>query len=544
MVKYFHVALLGGLMEQGTNHGWKTKGNFILLGTFLALVLALMVIAVVHAHKSETLEHSQTTAGTSSTTTAPTTVPATPATVQTTLPTETEVTTAPTEITTLPTETEPTTVPTEPPETTEPTEPKPTYSSAGYGEYLNVGTTYIAEVITTSAETFNGKTTDDYTAPIRNFLPEGTVDYAFSETISNKVADYVLLRCGRRVYLEKDNTPGSKKTTVVKYYTGTLPDHNEIGFVSTTQEDHFTILTLDVMWKAPFYFDIAPQTYRDPSVRDYRISAFTAEYVDITFCYATVFEGTVELGDNPLFQRAEVTYSKYDCTLRLYLKETGGFYGYDTYYNENDQLCFKFLNPTPATETTENSYGADLSGIRIMIDVGHGGLDCGSLGTLPDGTQVEEADLNLNLAKILQQELETMGAAVILNRTTDSTIKVDDRVQKLRDAAPDICISIHQNAYAYSSGINGLQVCYSTPMSRDLAMLMYDRTVETGIYKNSTYSWHYYYVAKQTICPVALMECGYITNAEDLAGMLDEAVLLQKAQAMAKAVAEYFLKLG
>lgn len=444
---------------------------------------------------------------------------------------------------------------TEPDDTTETEGPEETKESLqsteplpqipDYGEYTDVGTGYIAEVITYTAETFNGLTSDDYSAPIRNYLPEGTVDYASTKTVSNSTMDYILLRCGRRVYVKKNNLPSSVKLPVVECYAGTLPDHNEIGFVSVSQEDHFTILTLDVLWKAPFYVNIAPQEYRDPSHRDYRVTDFTAEYIDITFCYATSFTGTVDLGkDNPLFRYAVAVQGESDCTLRLYLKETGAFYGYDSYYNENDQLCFKFLNPVAAAATSDNSYGADLTGIRIMIDVGHGGVDVGTVATASDGRSVYESNLNLSLAKVLCKELESMGATVILNRTDDSVIRVDDRTKMLKDIWPDICISIHQNSCPEDSSVSGFQMCYSTPFSYELGMLMYDHTMDAGIYKEGSTSWHYYYVAKQTNCPVVLMECGYVSNARDLANMESRTVLQQKAQAMAAAVAEYFLNMG
>ncbi len=413
-----------------------------------------------------------------------------------------------------------------------------------YGEYTDVGSGYIVEVITGQAETFDGKTTDDNSSPLRNYLPEGTVDYASTTVIKNSSASYMLLRCGRRVYVSKNNWPSKDKVTVVDCYVGTLPDHNEVGFVSMEEIDHFTVLTLDVLWKAPFYFDLEPQSYNNPSTRDFRVSEVTAEYVDITFCYATVFEGTVTIpADNPLFSSAVLTQNESDCTLRLYLKKTGGFYGWDSYYNENDQLCFKFLNPVSAT-ASDNAYGADLTGIRIMIDVGHGGGDGGSPAVNAAGQSVEESDLNLKLALILKEELERMGATVILNREDDSALNTDERIGLLKETWPDVCISIHQNAYSGSASVSGAQVCYSTPFSQPLAKLIYAETVESGIYQKTSTSWHYYFVARQTNCPVVLMENGYMTNAGDLAGMQDENVLMQKAQSMARAVADYFLQIG
>ena len=506
------------------------NGNRMLrfLVAFLAVILAVLVALVIGLREQFAPEPAETQPQTSQQTTAPSQPPATTAPPTTVSPTTVPPTTVP-----------PTTIP----PTTAPPETMPV--TPDYGEYTDVGSGYIAEIITYSAETFDGRTNDDYTAPIRNYLPEGTVDYASPQIISNSTMDYVLLRCGRRVYLEKNNKPRTDKIPVVSCYEGTLPDHNEIGFVSMERSGHFTVLTLDVLWKAPFYFDILPQKYADPEDRDYTIQKFTAEYVDITFCYATVFTGEITIPENdPLFSSAELICRESDCTLRLYLKEVGGFYGYDAYYNEDGQLCFQFRRPLSASATDDNWYGADLSGIRIFIDVGHGGLDGGSTVNDAEGNPVEEANLNLKLAKALQRELEVMGATVILNRTDDSRINADDRVKGLKEASPDICICIHHNSDGGVGVATGVQVCYCTPMSRDLAMQLYNKTVSSGVYREAFISWHYYFVAKQTNCPTVLMECGYMSNPADLADMLSSSVTEQKAVAMAKAIASYFLNVG
>ena len=53
------------------------------------------------------------------------------------------------------------------------------------GGYINVGSGYITEVITYSAETFNGTTKDDYSRPTNNYLPKGTVDYCSTAVVQN-----------------------------------------------------------------------------------------------------------------------------------------------------------------------------------------------------------------------------------------------------------------------------------------------------------------------------------------------------------------------
>lgn len=415
-----------------------------------------------------------------------------------------------------------------------------------YGNYINVGSGYIAEIVTYSAETFDGKATDDYSHPTNAYLPKGTVDYCSTELVVNGNLQYVQLRCGKRVYLDKKNIPSSQRTTVTDCYAGTLPDHNEISFVSMTEVGNHTVLTLDCLWKAPFYFDLKPQTYAYPNGgadRSYEVTACTATYIDITFCYATQFTGTVQIpaGSN-LFKSAELIRNESDCTLRLHLNKTGGFYGWDCFYNDAGQLCFQFLNPAKVS-TAGNAYGANLSGVTIMLDVGHGGVD-GGAAVKVSGKEIDEAERNLTLANALKTELESMGATVILNRSTDVAITVDDRIQSLKNAAPDLCIAIHHNSLPDYPNWSGFECYYYDAFSKLAAEQVYKHTNESGIYKACSLGWHNYFVARQTTCPVVLTENGYLTNEYDLNNTLDTQAIAKKAQAIAQGVADYFLQIN
>ena len=420
------------------------------------------------------------------------------------------------------------------------------------GGYINVGSGYIVEIIAYTAETFDGKTTDDYSHPTNNYLPTGTVDYCPTTIVEKGNLKYVVLRSGQRVYLQKKDTITGKYLTVVDRYTGKLPDHNEIGVSAMTDTGKHLVLTLDTLWKAPFYFDLEPQAYYYPdggSGRNYSVTACTAEYVDIRFCYATVFNGTVELPENnPLFSSAEVIDNGSDHTLRLHLKKTGGFYGWDSYYNDKGQLCFRFLKPAAVTKA-ENAYGADLTGVTVMIDVGHGGVDGG--GPLRDangvdlkdanGDYIDEAAQNLKLALKLKAELESIGATVILNRENDSLVLVDERLQMLKAAAPDLCLCIHHNAIGGHPEIDGLITYYYTPFSQAAAKEIYKTNEGSTVYQNNALDWHYYYTARQTACPVVLMENGYTTSPHDVSHMLSDESVQIKVQAMAQGIVNYFL---
>ena len=105
-----------------------------------------------------------------------------------------------------------------------------------------------------------------------------------------------------------------------------------------------------------------------------------------------------------------------------------------------------------------------LQGMKIVIDPGHGGRDCGA-----KYGNVYEADLNLKISFALKQELETRGATVYLTRTDDQDMtkrnynysKADDmylRTIQIDKYQPDLFVSIHLNSS--SSSAWGSQVFY------------------------------------------------------------------------------------
>ncbi len=411
-------------------------------------------------------------------------------------------------------------------------------ATPGGGKYVNVGSGKIAEIVGFQAEAFDTLLGKHYTRPVNNPLPKGTIDYSASEyTYNDEDIEHVMLRCGYRVPTVRKDKPGNKNVQVIKEYVGTLPDHNEVGISSLSNNGRHTVLTMDVDWKAPFYFDIAPQSYKDAKNRDYAVTNVTFNYIDITFCYATVFEGEIpDLTENPIFSSGQIIKNESDHTLRLYLKKQGGFYGWDAYYNGAGQLTFEFLNPKTVTEA-DNPYGTNLNGAVILIDVGHGGIDPGALGF--DYKNHSEAIQNLFLAQHLKAQLISAGATVHLTRTANVTSTTDDKVTMIKRIKPDFCIAIHHNSSVKAS-LNGFESLYFHPFSKKAAEYIYNHTYNTGIYKNLKLKWHNYFSCRSTVCPVVLTENGYISNSFDYGRIINYDYTVQKATAITKGIVEYF----
>lgn len=409
------------------------------------------------------------------------------------------------------------------------------------GIYTNVGSGIITEIVGYQAETFDVGTNKDTSKPFNNYLPKGTVDYGSANTSYLKrdgdTYELITLRCGKTVYKSMRDKPSKEITTIANQYVGVLPDHNEIAFNSLNIQNSHTVLTLSTNWKAPFYFELMPQSYNS----DLTVTDVTFSYVDITFCYATVFSGEIIIPeDNPLFSSATVIKNANDYTLRLFLKKQGGFYGWDSYYNENGNLCFEFLNPKKVAITDSNIYGADLTGVSILIDVGHGGMDVGALR----GRDLfnSEANRNLILAQKLASELLSTGATVHMTRSNDITSTTDDKITLLKNLKPDYCIAIHHDSNK-SSSLNGFGSYYFHPFSKKAAEYVLNNSFNTGIYQNPTFKFHKYFVSRSSVCPVVLTENGYMSNAYDFNNIINDNINTQKAQALAKGIVQYFISL-
>ncbi len=415
----------------------------------------------------------------------------------------------------------------------------PAYNLSG-GRYLDVGKGKIAEVVCYEAETFNANSTNDWSRPTNNYLPKGTVDYCSNKYAyyreDDEVKKYAVMRCGLQTYTtKKDSIDEKKKIKVTKVYNGTLPTYNKIEVASFKNGTTHTTLTVDTMWKAPFYFKI-PQSYVNPSNQDYRITKATYKYIDITFCYATVFKGKINIPkDNPIFKSAKIIKNESDYTLRLYLKEKGSFYGWMADFNAKGQLVFRFLNPAKIVKA-KNAYGYDLTGVKILVDVGHGGKDPGAVSCIGNAT---EASRNLVLAKLIKKELEGIGATVYMTRTSNVDCSTDGKLKSLRKIKPDYCVAVHHDSNDWSS-LNGFCSYYSQPFSMQAAKYIRSQMTKTKIYKKNQIDWHFYYMARATACPVVLTENGYLSNYYDCNKILNTKENQQKAKAIVKGIVQYF----
>lgn len=112
-----------------------------------------------------------------------------------------------------------------------------------------------------------------------------------------------------------------------------------------------------------------------------------------------------------------------------------------------EQKVKEIQEATPAPLSDLNLKGAtgpaDNNEFVIALDPGHGGNDPGS--TTYSG--ISEATFTLKIANYCKQELETyMNVRVILTRTGDTSMELDERVTYAVSQGADVLVSIHLNA--------------------------------------------------------------------------------------------------
>ncbi len=111
--------------------------------------------------------------------------------------------------------------------------------------------------------------------------------------------------------------------------------------------------------------------------------------------------------------------------------------------------------PAPAAAKTAKT---------IVIDPGHGGTEEGAKG--PGGSL--EKDATLALGKTVQETLQRRGYRVLLTRTSDATVGLDDRAAAANAAKADVFLSIHCNASRAASA-HGTEVYYLSLDASDRA---------------------------------------------------------------------------
>lgn len=188
----------------------------------------------------------------------------------------------------------------------------------------------------------------------------------------------------------------------------------------------------------------------------------------------------------------------------------------------------------------------------IVIDAGHGGRDAGCSGV----TGTNESDVNLKIAKSLEKQLKTLGINVVMTRQDGNGLydanvdnyklsDMNNRLEIINNASPNMVISIHQNSYTDSRQI-GAQVFYqeSDKESEEFANCVRTQLLAQLDNARQEIIKGDYYLLKESISPAIIVECGYLTNAQEERLLISEDYQDKVAYSIMCGVVRYFSLCG
>ena len=186
----------------------------------------------------------------------------------------------------------------------------------------------------------------------------------------------------------------------------------------------------------------------------------------------------------------------------------------------------------------------------IMVDPGHGGRDSGTYYG-----KIYEKNINLEISKVLEEELTKNGAIVYMTRTRDidlssiydSAKKRGDlyrRLLKIKETKSDLYISIHINWYQNTS-MKGAGVLYNSinENNEKLAKSIM-KEFKTDLGSTRTIKTTDLYMYRNTTTPGVLVECGYLSNSTERTLLQQEDYQKKLAKSITNGIINYLKKKG
>lgn len=177
----------------------------------------------------------------------------------------------------------------------------------------------------------------------------------------------------------------------------------------------------------------------------------------------------------------------------------------------------------------------------VVIDAGHGGKDPGTTAI----SSCPEKKLNLVVAMEVARILRSRGMKVVLTRSSDVFIELDERVRIANSSKADLFVSIHANAVGDRSivGHEVIMPAKTTRQTQMAANLISENMAEEGSIKRAVRpDSRGLRVLTKTNVPAVLVELGFMTNSNEGYKLTTSAHQQRLAVAIADGVTEYMRK--
>lgn len=174
----------------------------------------------------------------------------------------------------------------------------------------------------------------------------------------------------------------------------------------------------------------------------------------------------------------------------------------------------------------------------IVIDPGHGGKE--NIGIVGQ-QELMEKDITLSIAGELKNELENLGAKVILTREEDVYVSLSGRAKIANQIRPNFFISIHMNSFTNTS-ISGIEIYHyrgdkeGEVMSNFIIKNMSEKLggVNRGVKISD------FYLLKTVTTSAIHIEVEYLTNPEEEKKFMNNDYIKSIAKSIADGITEYY----
>jgi N-acetylmuramoyl-L-alanine amidase len=172
----------------------------------------------------------------------------------------------------------------------------------------------------------------------------------------------------------------------------------------------------------------------------------------------------------------------------------------------------------------------------IVIDPGHGGSESGSIGIDNIVEKEVTLDIGLKVADLLKQN----GVDVVLTRSQDSDLDLQQRLDIASQHQTAALVSIHANSISLDRpDVNGVETYYYDDKSLGLANAIHSQFLqETKIEDRRVRKARFFLIRKASM-PSILIETGFLTGAQDAQKLRDPQMRRLMAQGITKGILQF-----
>jgi N-acetylmuramoyl-L-alanine amidase len=184
----------------------------------------------------------------------------------------------------------------------------------------------------------------------------------------------------------------------------------------------------------------------------------------------------------------------------------------------------------PITTTTKDTSKTFKT---VVVDAGHGGKDLGAFRRYGP----REKTATLDVARRLEEKLRESQLKIVMTRSSDEFVSLDQRVEIENAQKNSILVSIHFND-ARRRGAHGYETYYNSPHARELAGRIQDKLMTIPHSANRGVKPGNFRVLRLANYPAILVECGFLSNRREGNEARDEEYLELLADRIAEAIVE------